>query len=567
MDKRNVVPEQDSGIERLIRIDEIRVKCNFPIGQIKNLSIREGIGTHTIAEITTGISAGKFDIEGQELNSQPLVIDVVQEGEVIMLFSGVVSRASVDEKDSYETIHIKAYSLSWLMDLEKKSRSYQGETSICKLMHKISGEHSFTCSCFAEDKVTWEPFIQYQETDWEFLVRLSTHLHVPFYIANDYKGKGICLGLQKQKKPSKLNVLNEKWCMDADTLKSMNFDSKKAVYFEVISGQVIHLGQSVQYHDDILWAFGVHMVLQHGMLYCTYKLAGVNYDVVSACYNPHIKGISLTGTILDRRDETIKIHLDIDDKQDINRAYSYLWLPEHGNMSYCMPEKGSRVRLVITGEDERKAVGAHCVRQNGDTCQETRIPDNRWFSTAENKKLTLQPSSLELSGENGKLRISFQDCEGNSLRSSESILIQAKGDIVMQGTKVEMSAPNEITAIKRELMDPAVINICHNLDSMGKRTTFENLEELRKRNLPGGGRHYNETKTWAEKSGAGKEEERKKLQFELQKLFVKENEKDSFELGESIVNVISAIPQCISMDKLSRIAMGFRPITGRMKGE
>ncbi len=558
---------QDDNIRRLIRIDEIRIKCNFPIGKIKDFSIKEGIGKHTVAKITASIGAEKINIEGQEFNGQPLVVDAVQGEEVIALFSGVISRVSVDEENSYETIHIKAYSLSWFMDLEKKSRSYQGETSICGLIQKISGKHSFSCLCFAEDKMTKEPFIQYQETDWEFLVRLSTHLHVPFYTVNDYEGRGICLGLQKQKKPFKLNVLNEKWCMDADILKSMNFDSKKAVYFEVISGQIIHIGQSVQYHDEILWVFGVHMVLQHGMLYCTYKLAGVNYDVVSTCYNPHIKGISLTGTVLERKEETIKIHLDIDDEQDINRAYSYLWLPEHGNISYCMPEKGSRIRLVVTGEDERKAVGVHCVRQNGDTCQETQIPDNRWFSSAENKKLTLQPSSVELSGENGKSSLSFHDREGNSLRSSENILIQAKGDVVIQGTKVEMSAPNEVTAIKRELMDPAVINICHNLDSMGKRTMFENLEELRIQSLPVEGKYYDGATTRTEKSVAGKEEERKKLQFELQKLFVKENKKDNFELGESIVNVISAIPQCISQDKLSRIAMGFRPITGRMKGE
>ena len=567
MDKRNVVLEQDESMDHLIRVDEIRIKCNFPIGQLESLSVKECMGTHTVAEIAAGIEVGSLDIDGQEFNSQPLVIDAVQDGEVITLFSGVISRIGIEEEDLYETIHIKAYSLSWLMDLEKKSKSYQGETSICRLMQKIGGEHSFSYLCHAEDEATQEPFIQYQETDWEFLVRLSTHLQAPFYVASDYEGRGIYSGFQKHRKPFKLNVLNAKWRMDAERLKSMNFDMGKAVYYEVISGRVLHLGQSVQYNNEILWPFEANMVLQHGVLYCTYKLAGTDYYTISACCNPHMKGVSLTGTVLERKDETIKIHLDIDEEQDISSAHYYPWLPEHGNMVYCMPEEGSRVRLAVTGEDERKAIGINCVRQNGEICQETQTPDNRWFSTAENEKLTLQPSFMELSGGNGRSKLSFQDSEGNCLRSSENILIQARGNIVMQGTKVEMSAPSEITAIKRELTDPAVVNICHNLDAMGRRTTFENLEELRVRNIPGGGRTYNGSQAQAEKLGTGKEEENKKLQFEMQKLFGQEKQRDSFELGESIVNNISALPQCTSQDKLSQIAMGFRPITGRMKGE
>ena len=38
----------------------------------------------------------------------------------------------------------------------------------------------------------------------------------------------------------------------------------------------------------------------------------------------------------------------------------------------------------------------------------------------------------------------------------------------MQGTEVVLNAPSEITAVRREVGEPAVVNICHNLDAMGK---------------------------------------------------------------------------------------------------
>ncbi len=554
-------------MENFISVDEISVSCNFQIGQIKSLSIKEQMGTHTVAEIVAGVEAGSLNIASQQFNSQPLVIDAVKERERTLLFSGIISKIRIDKEAVYDTIYIMAYSLSWFMDLEKKNKSYQGDISILKLIQKICEENSFSFMSSAEDRITEEPFIQYRETDWEFMVRLSTHLHVPVYAANDYEGRGIYLGLRKQGDPVRLNTLNEKWCMNAERNKLMNFDIKKSLYYEVTAGQVFHLGQSIQYNNEILWPFKVDMVLQNGILYCNYKLAGTYYHAMPACYNPHLRGCSLEGTVLERKDEAIKVHLDIDDEQDLDCAHFYPWFPEYGNMVYCMPEEGSKIRLLISGEDERCAIGIHCVRQNGGICRETQIPDNRWFSTDKNKKLTLQPSIIELSGEEGKSKISFQDSVGNSLRSCGNILIQAKGNVVIQGTKVMMNAPGEITAIKRELGDPAVVNICHNLDAMGKQTTFRNLEELKLKNTQARGRDYSGRQILSEEAKAGKEEEKKKLQFELQKLLKQENEKNGYELGASIVNIISAVPQCPRQDKISQIVMGFRPIAGRMKGD
>lgn len=564
--ERKVGQEQDTCMNDFIRVDEIRINCNFEIGRIKSLSIKEQLCTHTVAEVGTDIEPGSLNVASQQFSGQPLVIEIVKDGKRMLLFSGVIGIIHVNREADFDTMHITAYSLTWFMDLEQKSRSFQGDTSVLELMQKVCKEHSFSFWCSLEDKMTKAPFIQYRETDWELLVRLSTHLHVPVYAASAYENKGLYIGLQSYGAPVKLNTLNEKWSMDEERAKIESFDTKKAVYCEVITGQILHLGQSAWCHNEVLWPFKVDMILNHGMLYCTYKLAGIHYFTMPTSYNPYVRGTALEGTVLERMNEKIKIHLDIDKEQDIKRAYYYPWLPEHGNMVYCMPEEGGKIRLLITGEDERDAIGIQCVRQNGGICKETQIPDNRWFSTDQNKKLTLQPSVIELSSEDGRSKISFDDSIGNSLKSYENILIQAKGRVVMQGTKVKLNAPREITAIKRELGDPAVVNICHNLDAMGKKTTFRNLEELKIQRLSKGGRTYGGQKIISEETKA-REEKRKKMQFELQKLFRKESEINSYELGASIVNVISAIPQGIEQDRISQIAIGFRPIAGRMKGE
>lgn len=557
----------DERVGDFIKVGEIEVSCNIPIEELVSLSIREQIGSHTVAEIVVGIKYGSVNVAEAEFTGQPLKITADKNGKEIVLFYGVVGQIFIEREAVFEKLLIRAYSLSWLMDLEKKDRSFQGQTSIEGLIRKVSEEMSFSLLCSVQDKTTEAPFIQYRETDWEFIKRLSTHLDVPLYAANDYIGQGICAGFQEQNIRDGVKVIYEKWCMDEERARITNFDVGKALYYEILTGQIIHVGQGVLYRDKIFWSFAVDILLRDGVLHCISRLAEKDYHTTDISYNPYLKGLSLTGKVLKREKEQIKIHLDIDEEQDIERAYYYSWMPEYGNLVYCMPEEGSKVRLLVAGMDERDAIGIDCVRQNGNVCEETQNPQNRWFSTAHDKKMTLQPSMLELSGMVDNSKISLMDSTGESLVSDGDILIQAEGTVVIQGTKVNMNASGEITAIKRELGDPAVVNLCYNLDAMGKQTEFHNLEKLPTKSVPKGGSGGSGGQSVSPEQTMAEKEKREKLRFKMQELMEREKEKTSYHLENHIVNIVSAIPQVVEQDEISRIAIGFRPILGVMKGE
>ena len=51
----------------------------------------------------------------------------------------------------------------------------------------------------------------------------------------------------------------------------------------------------------------------------------------------------------------------------------------------------------------------------------------------------------------------------------------------------------------------------------------------------------------------------------MKELIENSNIETNYELGNSVMNVISAIPQIIEDNKVSQFAMGARTITGRMK--
>lgn len=549
--------------------NSLRIKCNIQISQIRHLSISESIGNHISAELSADIESDSLDLSGHEVSGQPIKLCYTENGSEHLIFFGVVGRIYIEKQSSYDIVHILSYSVSWLMDLEEKNRSFQKMAGqpVGKMIRQIADENEFSLIFSGKDKVNPAPFIQYRETDWKFLLRLASNLHLPVLAAGDHAGKGIYIGFKEDSIPVDLEVSKEIWKMDADYISSADWKSVAGTYFEVTTGQILHLGQSVMYKNEQLWIQKVSMVLEKGIIQCTYQLARKNYHAFLTFCNPHIKGVSLTGTVLERLGETVKIHLDIDREQNIGEAFPYLWLPEHGNMMYCMPEIGSRIRLLVPGEDETNAIGIHCVRQNGQICKETQNPDLRWFVTNKNKKMTLQPSSIKITTDHDKSSVILQDRVGSIFRSGQEILIQAKGRLHIRGAKVKLAAPTEVTVVKRQLGSPAVVNLCHNLDSLGRHSTFRNLKSLKEPVItaPGKGTAGSQTVMNRMKKGeAGKEKE--KRAFKMKELMGDSSMETVYELGASVMNVISAIPQPAGQDKISQIALGARTVTGRMKG-
>ncbi len=546
---------------------EIKIKCNIPITQLLSVSIEECISWHAAARITARMESETFDAAYQRLQGEPLLIYSTKNNQDTLIFYGVIFELDVEKKAAYEIARIEAYSLSWLMDLERKSRSFQDTAdTLVTLIQEIAQESSFYTLCSANDQEIAKLFIQYQETDWEFLLRLSTHLHVPLIPASDYEGRGLYLGFRERSDPDELYAASEIWRMDADQ-RHEDWQKAHAAYYEVDTGQIFHVGQNVIYKDQTLWVYRASMFLERGMLQCKYQLTAKEYDPFPIIYNPHLRCHSLQGTVLERVGETVKVHFDMDEVQDEKRAYAYPWMPEYGNMVYCMPEKGSKVRLLIPGEDEQTAICINCVRQSADVCREMQHSDNRWFVTDNQKKLMMQPSSIELAADGCQSKIFLQDGLGSFISGGKEVMIQAEGRVTLKGSEVRLSAPAEITFVKRQLGKPVVVNVCHNLDSIGEHTQFRNLPAV---NLNTFGEIGDRHTGIQEKAGKDKiekqEEKREKLRLKMNKL-LETNTEDTYQLGAAILNVASAIPQIPEQDRLSQIAAGFRPITGNVKGK
>lgn len=233
---------------------------------------------------------------------------------------------------------------------------------------------------------------------------------------------------------------------------------------------------------------------------------------------------------------------------------------------YCMPETGTRIRLLIPEQDEQQAIGIQCIRENGGSCEAVQNSNNRIFASNHQKQLELQPANLQLHSKLDDSGIILSDCGTASVQSKKNISIQADGNLMLNGHKVVLQAPKEITAVRRNAGSPTVFNLCNHVDSMGGYTSFKSPRQKVKGPLAGqsSGHQGAERELTTSESERLKEEQTKRL-FQLKALT--EQTVYTYELGPAIMNVLAAIPQMTEPDELSRIAVGFRPIIGQVKGE
>ena len=81
--------------------------------------------------------------------------------------------------------------------------------------------------------------------------------------------------------------------------------------------------------------------------------------------------------------------------------------------------------MYFPDEDERNAIAVNCIRQNGASCSGMSDPSKRALTTAEGKKLFLEPKKIGFDIESVGNEITLDDEKSVSLKSGSSLNISA----------------------------------------------------------------------------------------------------------------------------------------------
>jgi len=370
-----------------------------------------------------------------------------------ILFNGIIQNIRTTNIDGVHYLEIEALTSSSLLDIQEKSRSFQDEKmSYDDLINEILEDYlgfGFA-QCMSMPKRIEKPLFQYKETDYEFLKRIASQLGLELisdiinltnmfyfgkptgksYIVNDDVNYNAVKDLDKYHKISALNG---------------NLHDTDYFYYEVYLRESLKIGDSIKFKNIDFYINQYKAEYIKGELIYKYRFCRPNGIWQENIYNKKLSGISLEGTVIETTGEILKLKLNIDEKQDINKAAWFKFAPPTGNILYSMPLVGDNVMLYFQNEYDRPVVTG-CVRKNGATFGRCANPNNRYYATESGNHLDMLPGAINFY--RGGMNVSFNDENGISFSSNNNLNIGTQGSISMSAGNVSISGSNKVIVSK-----------------------------------------------------------------------------------------------------------------------
>lgn len=464
----SLIISSDLNISEILEFDmEVKKNCHT-IAYITGI-VPEEIGESSVLQKLEGsrLSVSEAEENGSEKNPP--------------IFCGFLKTVELWQEGNGCKVKLEGISATELLDREEKCRSFQNTNMTYKeLVRNVLADTENTEVIFQiEDKKIGRPMYQYEETDWEFLKRMASQIGISLLPGGISIKPELYFGLPKGKKREETESIFEKTWFDKtyDQFNKKQYPCTKSQFFchEISSYEGWKAGDSISLpNGQETTVLSVRSTLEKGLLVYHYTAASPKAFGTPQYDNPKIAGVSLAGTVLETKEECVRVKLDIDKKQPANEAFWYPWMPKTGNLMYCMPEMGERI-MITFDDEEGHARGTSCIRTNGTGNGEMGDPSKRYFTTARDKRMYLMSESLGFVDlkQQVPLKVELHDTEGADIESSRQVTVLAKEGVWLKGRHISFQAPQEISIIRRDIASPTVINLCNGFDSIGKFGTVK----------------------------------------------------------------------------------------------
>lgn len=446
--------EANNETEKNEPIDYRQLKIStFNLTYIKSLKVTASINNHSILELIGILPEDRKDDDIHTSYNTPIEIYTETNGEKKTIYIGIVTEIKVKKGAEYYELHIKAQSYTYLMDIRKKSRSFQNiNMNIEELITTITKPYyrSYFISNIGDEAIN-RLWVQSNETDWEFLKRVASYYNAGLFANNTLEGVHYSVDTPEfENKSLEINEyvavksIEEYECMKENDVPDLN--EIDYISYKVKSYELLDLGDNIYFKNQLFYVSELIYEIKDSdsILENTYVLQSKNGQKQKRLYGDNLSGISLKGTVLEVTGNQIKVKLDIDQEQDSNEAYwftySTLAASADGSGWYFMPEVNDRVRVYFPTNDEEDAFAISCIQQiNGDPAVKyiSTIYGNKVIFSGDSVTITADNNATIVLGKGGSISISGGSI---SLNASEAINIRAEDSVIISGkSNVEIS--------------------------------------------------------------------------------------------------------------------------------
>lgn len=418
----------------------------YKFEKIMEFKLTQELNEHSRLYISGIISEENVDQYVENANdSEKIEVHLKNENNTCVLFKGIVTNIAVKAIDNVRSITIEALSSTFLMDIKRKSRSFQNKNSkYSEIFTSITNEYpnASVVDEASKAKSIEGLFVQYNETDWEFIKRLASHFNAPLVSKCTFEGAKYYVGVSDSLEKCNIDEFNYSIKKDLKgyKIKSENdiqgIKEQNLVSYEITSTKILELCSPVEFKNRTLYVFKAEIEMDSGILLNKYILRDKKGLSRRKIYNYSLTGASIFGEILAVSKDRVKVHLEIDKNQPKNKAmwfaYSTVYSSPDGSGWYCMPEIGDKVRLYFPDSKEKNAFAASSVNLTSSDSTKRSDPSVKSISTKYGKQILFKKGAIEIIG-NGKMLMRLTDSGGIEINSNKKISLSASDDIEING--------------------------------------------------------------------------------------------------------------------------------------
>lgn len=436
------------------------IESPFPFININKMELAAKVNEHVQLQIW-GTLDQQDALEAIMWNHMNEIIKVVlSDGQIY--FIGLLFDLEIKEQSGLFQACVTCISASYLLDIYPHVGSYQDVNQSYADIIRSAYRQEIGASLISgkeADVPIGTPVFQYNETEWDLTLRMANK--VTTYVIANYMTEypNTTLG-GTESQGIHLDVIDY----------TVGYTHDKGCFYSCKSLVQLNLGEMVTLRDRSLLIVEKHSVFLNGEFINTYVL-GTKEGFSVKSHKLFLSGCRLCGSVLDTDGEKVKLHLDIDKEQDVDKAHWFEFVPQSGNIMYCMPQIGTKAMLRFCSNQDGSAVVEECWRENGQTCSDMNDYNNRYFTSEFGKRMALLPKSIFFQGDGNQAELS--DHLGVSLRSSSfTRIIGEEGICIMADKKCRLKIPRHIYITKpntQSVIDFASNEI--NIDSINTNIT------------------------------------------------------------------------------------------------
>lgn len=378
-----------------------------------------------------------------------------------VLFQGMIKMVEVKQEGGFYYLILEGISNSYETDLARKKRSFQNKNQTYHDMIKsIISEytHGGIIDTASQGAVIETIQLQYYETDWNYIKRMASHFNEGLVANCTLDGPKIYFGVPTGTSIGRIEDYRYHITKNLAKYRKESSNTNKKVkekdstVIHITTDQNYEIGDKGTFQGSELYIRRKEIKMSGGTLCFYYELSTKNGMSCSIIFNKKMVGVSIKGKVLERVRDHLKIHLEIDEKQDKGTAwlfpYATMYASEGNSGWYCMPEENDTVLVYFPDTDAGNAVGTGSVRVQGSAGDKIDNPQVKYFRTADGKEVMFHPEGIVITCSDNSIFLEMDQNNGITISSAENITISSDKKIKIEAEEeIAISAEDKIDII------------------------------------------------------------------------------------------------------------------------